>query len=189
MPKISDSLFLSLIHYLEGKIVLSNLYLPKLSRKDFLLTDEEAYRVLEFRDTRFPEDILVKECRDLVGTLSLPTDALEREFYPSKNDVVDETSCLQYFLSDSFVQNLARCFGSAPIGNDFKRYNLKECFDKRDSALRLYKPTTKILIFRSRWLVFWLNLSVSLLHWQSDFISSGYSLKFAYCTILTPRTY
>jgi hypothetical protein len=83
--------------------------LPRLLRKDFLLTDEEAYQLLEFRDIGLPanmrqhkilKDVLVKECGGLVGALRLSIDALYREFFSSKNDVVEETLCLQYCLSD-----------------------------------------------------------------------------------------
>jgi hypothetical protein len=116
--------------------------LPKLSRMDFLLTDEEACQLLEFRDTGLPanirqhkvlKDVLVKECGGLVGTLRLSINALKAEFFSSKNDVVEETLCLQYCLNDPFVQNMARCFGGAhsyPVGNDFKRF-LKECFENK----------------------------------------------------------
>jgi hypothetical protein len=127
--------------------------LPRLSRIDFLLTDKEAYQLLEFHDTGLPEnirehkilkDLLVKECGGLVGALRLSIDALEKEFFSSKNDDVRETLCLQYCLSDPFVQNMARCFGSAhsyPVGNDFKRF-LKNCFENnkmmcRDSFINL----------------------------------------------------
>ncbi|KAI3631251.1 hypothetical protein MIR68_010741 [Amoeboaphelidium protococcarum] len=113
--------------------------LPSLMRKDFLLTDEEAYQLLEFRDIGLPANlrqhkilkyVLVKQCGGLVGALRLSIDALYMEFFSSRNDDIEEALCLQYCLSDQFVQNMARCFGSAhsyPYGNEFKRY-LKECF-------------------------------------------------------------
>ena len=116
--------------------------LPRLSRMDFLLTDEEAHQLLEFRDTGLPanirqhkifKDVLVKECGGLVGALRLSIDALEREFFSCRNDDVEETLCLRYCFSGSFLQNMARCFGSEhsyPVENDFKRF-LKECFENK----------------------------------------------------------
>jgi hypothetical protein len=116
--------------------------LPRLSRTDFLLTDEEAYQLLELRASGLPvnirehkilKDVLVKECGGLVGALRLSIDALEREFFAFKNDNVEEALCLEYFLSDKLVQNMARCFGndhSRPTGNDFKTF-LKGCFENQ----------------------------------------------------------
>ena len=116
--------------------------LPKLSRLDFLLTEQEAYQLLEFRDTGLPpnirehkilKDVVVNECGGLVGALRLSIDALEREFFSTKNDDVEEAKCLQYCLSDPFVQTMARCFGSShsyPAGNDFIRF-LKGCFENK----------------------------------------------------------
>jgi hypothetical protein len=116
--------------------------LPRLSRMDFLLTDEEAYQLLEFHTTGLPgntrqhkilKDVLVKECGGLVGALRLSIDAFVREFFSLKDNDVEETLCLQYCLTDPFVQNMASCFGSAhsyPAGNDFKRF-LKDCFETK----------------------------------------------------------
>jgi hypothetical protein len=139
--------------------------LPRLSRVDFLLTEQESYQLLEFRDAGLPanlrqhkvlKDLLVKECGGLVGALRLSIDALEQEFYSSKNDDVEETLCLQYCLSSPFVRRMARCFGSGnsnPVGNDFKSF-LKGCFENKrmwaegfvnsqdnDSYLKLKKGT------------------------------------------------
>jgi hypothetical protein len=140
MPK-NIKFIISATHSLSGgkQSPIEFTSLPRLSRMDFLLTDEEAYQLLEFRDSGLPEnirqhkmlkDVLVKECGGLVGALRLSIDALEREFFSSKKNEVKETLCLQYCLTDSFVQNMARCFGSAhssPVESDFKRF-LKECF-------------------------------------------------------------
>jgi hypothetical protein len=116
--------------------------LPRLSRIDFLLADEEAYQLLDFRNTGLPKnirqhkilkDLLVKQCGGLVGALRLSIDALDKEFFSSKNDDVEETLCLQYCLTDPFVQHMAPCFGSDhsyPVGNDFKRF-LKDCFENK----------------------------------------------------------
>jgi hypothetical protein len=116
--------------------------MPRLSRMDFLLSDEESYQLLEFEQIGLPakirkhkilKNLLVKECGGLVGALRLSIDALGREFFLSKNDDVEEAVCLQYCLSDRFVQNMARCFGSEhsyPVGKDFKRF-LKDCFENK----------------------------------------------------------
>jgi hypothetical protein len=79
------------------------------------------------------KNLLIKECGGLVGALRLSIDALEREFFSSKNEYVEEALCLQYCLSDSFARNMARCFGSAhsyPVGIDFKKF-LKGCFENK----------------------------------------------------------
>jgi hypothetical protein len=57
---------------------------------DFLLTDEEAYQLLEFRNAGLPEnirqdkilkDVLVKECGGLVGALRLSINVLNSQLF------------------------------------------------------------------------------------------------------------
>jgi len=84
--------------------------------------------------------VLVKECGGLVGTLRLSIDALKREYFLGKNDDVEETTCLEYCLSDRFVQNMDCCFGSdhsSPIGNDFKMFLKTVFFDEKSFQMAL----------------------------------------------------
>jgi hypothetical protein len=111
--------------------------LPRLSRTDFLVTDEEAYKFLDFLDIGLPEkmkrfqtlkDVIVKDSGGLVAALRLSVDSLKENFM--KDTRPPETSLLQHCFSNNFVQRMARCFGSShsnPIGDDFKNF-LKRCF-------------------------------------------------------------
>ena len=122
--------------------------LPRLSRMDFLLTDEEAYRFLEFTDIGLPvnmrdhkilKDVLVKESGGLVGALRLSINSLTGEFHSYRNCGISESLCLQYCLSLPFVQNMARCFGSGhsyPAGEDFKNF-LQKCFENEKIQLNI----------------------------------------------------
>jgi hypothetical protein len=114
---------------------------------DFLLTDEEAYRFLEFsqiglpaniRKHRILKDILVRDSGGLVGALRLAINSLKGAFHSYKNAPIQESLCLQYCLSLPFVENMARCFGSVhsyPSGEDFKRF-LKNCLSDEKVPLK-----------------------------------------------------
>lgn len=111
--------------------------LPRLSRNDFLLSDVEAYQFLDFLDIGLPKkmksfpnlkDVLVQECGGIIGSLRLAVDSLKDAFM--KDIHPTETDLLRHCFSNSFVQRMARCFGSRhskPVGNDFKNF-LKRCF-------------------------------------------------------------
>jgi hypothetical protein len=121
--------------------------LPRLTRMDFLLTDEEAYRFLELsqiglpaniREHRILKDILVRDSGGLVGALRLAINSLKGAFHSYKNAPIQESLCLQYCLSLPFVENMARCFGSVhsyPSGEDFKRF-LKNCLSDEKVPLK-----------------------------------------------------
>ncbi|KAJ1503809.1 hypothetical protein HMI54_005373 [Coelomomyces lativittatus] len=111
--------------------------LPRLSRNDFLLSDVEAYQFLDFSDIGLPEKmklflnlkaVLIQECGGLIGSLRLAIDSLKDAFM--KDIHPTETALLHHCFSNSFVQRMARCFGSRhskPVGDDFKNV-LKRCF-------------------------------------------------------------
>jgi hypothetical protein len=110
--------------------------LPRLSRLDFLLADEEAFEFLELSDIGLPEKmrslanlktVLVKEAGGLIAALRLAVDSLNESFM--KDVAPSETRLLQHCMSKPFIERMARCFGSnhsLPIGNDFKHF-LKRC--------------------------------------------------------------
>jgi len=111
--------------------------LPRLSRQDFLLSEEEAYQFLDFSDIGLPQkmsifpnlkSVLVNESGGLIAALRLSVDSLKESFM--KDSHPTETALLQHSFSNAFVQRMARCFGSRhskPVGDDFKHF-LKKCF-------------------------------------------------------------
>jgi energy-coupling factor transporter ATP-binding protein EcfA2 len=111
--------------------------LPRLSRNDFLLSDEEAYQFLDFSDIGLPEKmklfpdlkaVLVKESGGLIASLRLAVDSHKDAFMQDMHPT--ETTLLHHCFSNNFVQRMARCFGSRhskPVGDDFKNF-LKRCF-------------------------------------------------------------
>ena len=93
--------------------------LPRLSRNDFLLSDVEAYQFLDSSDIGLPEKmklfpnlktVLVQECGGLIGSLRLAVDYLKEAFM--KDIHPTETALLHHCFSNTFVQRMARCFGS-----------------------------------------------------------------------------
>lgn len=111
--------------------------LPRLSRSDFLLTDEESYQFLNSSCIGLPKtmsefqtlkDVLVRGAGGLIAALRLSVDALKNAFI--KDTQPTETDVLQYSLTKQFIQNMARCFGTRhakPIGDDFKVF-LRKCY-------------------------------------------------------------
>ena len=110
--------------------------LPKLQRDDFLLSKEESYEFLNLRDIGLPrnlntqkvEDLLVNECGGLIAALRLSVDSLKERF--RKDLQPAESIVFDHCLSQTFVDRMARCFGSnhsKPIGTKFKEF-LKKCF-------------------------------------------------------------
>jgi hypothetical protein len=120
--------------------------LPRLSRNDFLLSDEEAYQFLDFSDIGLPEKmklfpdlkaVLVKESGGLIASLRLAVDSLKDAFM--KDIHPTETTLLHHCFSNNFVQRMARCFGSRhsnPVGDDFKNF-LKRCFSDDRTQLNV----------------------------------------------------
>jgi hypothetical protein len=110
--------------------------LPRLERSDFLLSTDESDQFLDFeviglpKSMKFPtlKTLLINECGGLIGALRLSVDSLKSRF--SKDIGPSELALLQHFLSNDYVANMDRCFGSAhsaPIGDDFKQF-LKRIF-------------------------------------------------------------
>ena len=110
--------------------------LPHLERSDFLLSTDESDQFLDFeviglpKSIKFPtlKTLLINECGGLIGALRLSVDSLKSRF--SKDIGPSELALLQHVLSNDYVANMDRCFGSAhsaPIGDDFKQF-LKRIF-------------------------------------------------------------
>jgi hypothetical protein len=115
-------------------------YLPKIERDSFRLTEYESNEFLELPVIGLPQKlksetlkrVLIRECGGLIGALRLSIDSLEERF--AKDIQPLETDVLQYFLSDKVLQSMTPCFGSAhalPIGPDFKTFMKKVFVDKR----------------------------------------------------------
>ena len=83
--------------------------LPRQSRTDFLLRDEESYKLLDFLDVGLPEkmkqfhlkDVIVKDSGGLAAASRLSVDYLKETFM--KDTGPPETSLLQHFCSNNFV--------------------------------------------------------------------------------------
>eukprot|EP00842_Homolaphlyctis_polyrhiza_P001903 jgi/Hompol1/2713/HPOL_006138-RA len=110
--------------------------LPRVERDDFLLSPQESEQFLDCdviglpRSMRFAtlKTLLINECGGLIGALRQSVDSLKGRF--SKDSSPSELALLQHFLSNDYVANMTRCFGSAhsgPIGDDFKQF-LKRIF-------------------------------------------------------------
>ena len=118
--------------------------LPRISRPDFLLSEEEAYQFLDFSDIGLPEKmsmftnlkaVLVNESGGLIAALRLSIDFLKETFM--KDNHPTETASLHLCFSNNFVQRMARCFGSRhsnPVGDEFKKF-LKRCFAQDRTSL------------------------------------------------------
>ena len=127
---------------IESPVEFESMY--RLSRPDFLLSDEEAIQFLEFSDIgllqkmrnfSYLKSILVKEAGGLVAALRIAVDSLTQEFI--KDYEPTETALLQYCFSNIFVRRMSRCFGSKhsnPIGDDFKNFLKKTFVDKRTKS-------------------------------------------------------
>ena len=111
--------------------------LPRLKRFDFLLSEKESYEflglgggigLLDKMNNQTLKDLLVKECGGLVAALRLSVDSLTDAF--TKDVAPQEVALLQHCLSKSFVDRMARCFGSShstQISDNLKQC-LKQCF-------------------------------------------------------------
>jgi hypothetical protein len=74
------------------------------------------------------EDLLVNECGGLIAALRLSVDSLNERF--RKDLQPAESIVFDHCPSQTFVDRMARCFGSnhsMPIGIKFKEF-LKKCF-------------------------------------------------------------
>jgi hypothetical protein len=120
--------------------------LPKLERKDFLLSYNESLQFLESPVIGLPlkmqfdtlKILIAEESCGLIGSLrrsvDFLTEYLEKDVNPSEKNI------LQLFLSEDLLPYLGRCFGprhSKPIGDDFKMLLKKILADG--------KPTLKLL--------------------------------------------
>ncbi|POM58376.1 Hypothetical protein PHPALM_36979 [Phytophthora palmivora] len=93
--------------------------LPKFVREDFLLSDEEARKFLalplplglpdKMKEQNFME-LVVRECNGLIGALRVSVDAVVAHF--TKRPAASETELVSYFLSQDFLHQMSRCFGS-----------------------------------------------------------------------------
>jgi hypothetical protein len=117
--------------------------LPRLSRKDFLLSDDEAFQFLDLADIGLPgkmkschilKAVLVKQSGGLIAALRLSVDFLKEEYMYDHKPT--ETAMLQSCFSNQFLDRMARCFGSGhslPIGEDFqyllKRFLVDESYE------------------------------------------------------------
>jgi hypothetical protein len=110
----------------------------KLSRPDFLLCDDEANQFLDLptglptnMNTLNVKKLLIRECNGLIGALRISVDSLTTRF--TKDPSPSETDLITYYLSNSVVQQMARCFGSqhsGPISQVLKNALIKCLVDE-----------------------------------------------------------
>jgi hypothetical protein len=103
--------------------------LPRLDRKDFLLSHNESKMFLESPIIGLPQnmqyetliDKIAEQSGGLIGALRRSVDFLRERF--GKDTRPSEVELLQNYLSEHLMPYLNRCFSSRhsyPIGNDFK---------------------------------------------------------------------
>lgn len=105
----------------------------KLTRKDFLINDEEARQIINFEnglpsELRFPTlvEVIIRECNGHIASLRSSCDILYTHF--SKAIAPVEKDVLSYYLSSEFANQLARCFGTGhttPKSRDLQLFLIK----------------------------------------------------------------
>ncbi|KAL8012180.1 putative AAA+ ATPase domain, P-loop containing nucleoside triphosphate hydrolase [Plasmopara halstedii] len=88
----------------------------KLTRDDFLVNDEEAYQCFNLENglppgLRFPTlvEVMIRECNGHIGSIRISIDAIYERF--RRAGARTEEELLAFYLSGTFVEQMARCFG------------------------------------------------------------------------------
>ena len=105
----------------------------KLTRNDFLINDEEANQLINLDNglplqLRFPTlvKVIIRECNGHIASLRTSCNILSSHF--SKAIAPVEEDVFSYYLSSTFVNQLARCFGTGhttPKSRDLQLFLIK----------------------------------------------------------------
>ena len=134
MPKHIRFIF-SATHLLEtdteSPVLFSDIP-SKLTRNDFMINDEEAHQLINFDNglplqLRFPTlvKVIIRECNGHIASLRTSCNILSSHF--SKAIAPVEEDVFSYYLSRTFVHQLARCFGTGHTTRGGKNYIVINC--------------------------------------------------------------